>query len=160
MTNGSGMRTKRSEWLISTAFSKGHAPLITHSSHAGRARSHSLLPKKKHLYRTVVHSTPGGQKCMSFCETQLSLEKNHPETWKTGILSNAHHITSIRQRNITEKDVEHYSTWHELCLIRLSLRLMRHADSAPSVCGSSMLWLSNFSPIKARYFTLFAWQSY
>jgi len=77
--------------------------------------------KKKHLYRTVVHSTstPGGQKCMSFCETQLSLKKNHPETWKTGILSNAHHITSIRQRNITEKDVEHYSTWHELCLIRL-----------------------------------------
>jgi len=30
----------------------------------------------------------------------------------------------------------------------LSLRLMRHADSAPSVYGSSILWLSGFAKQK------------
>ena len=37
----------------------------------------------------------------------------------------------------------------------LSLRLMRHADSAPSAYGKSILWLSNFLPIRFRYFTIF-----
>jgi len=32
---------------------------------------------------------------------------------------------------------------------------MRHADSAPSVYGSSRLWLRNFQPIKARQWMTF-----
>jgi len=44
---------------------------------------------------------------------------------------------------------------HALDFCELSLRLMRHADSAPSVYGNSKLWLSNFPPIKGPYFIIF-----